>query len=188
MNDGAAKTGRNDSLEIVTTERTLYVYSEEPGEIYEWREALIEAINRLNGIAAPKQDHRGPRRYDSPKHRVALSLDPRFVHSHLKIVNVFVQTRKPHDGEKRNQTEIVVRGMSCECCERKIKSLLSHTQVHHSDRAFMSVFMFTLSTLIQGIEDYQIKLDDERVVIKGEFNAPELLGYLEAAGFLPSIE
>jgi hypothetical protein len=70
VNDGAAKTGRNDSLEIVAVERTFYVYSEEPSEMHDWQEAIAEAIDRLNGITGRVPDPARPSFAGTPTHKV----------------------------------------------------------------------------------------------------------------------
>ncbi|ELR19961.1 PH domain containing protein [Acanthamoeba castellanii str. Neff] len=143
VNDGAAKTGRNDSLEIVAVERTFYVYSEEPSEMHEWQEVIAEAIDRLNGITGRGPNHSRPSFAGTPTHKMG-----------------------KNESAAAKDVSIVVRGMLCECCEKKVKAILSVTP---------------------GIEDYKIEMEEEKVKIKGAIDTHDLLGFLEEAGFLPTL-
>jgi hypothetical protein len=45
----------------------------------------------------------------------------------------------------------------------------------------------TLLRNAQGVEDYTIDLEEEKVMIKGAINTQDLLSFLMDAGFIPTV-
>jgi copper chaperone CopZ len=143
IGDGSGKTGRKDSLELTTAERNYYFYVDAPigakHEVDEWKDAIERAIKEA---AAHSSSH------TSSPHQT-----PTTPHGTIKPAG--------------RTLEVLVRGMLCECCEKKVRNTIAK---------------------IKGVQNIEINIEEEKVKITAnKIDVGELLTALEDAGFLPAV-